>query len=186
MTRRPALLRSVAALAATWLAALAVTAISPAWACMPQPLVTLQPRASGPAGSKLTVEATSVTGTSEIRWNALDGPQLAAGVGPNLSQPITIPPAPDGLYTVLVLERRPDGSVGSTGRAAFLIGAAPAGTGAGSGGAGINPTSTRRSSPLGYPLVAAGGLGLVALGAAGGAVAARRRSAGPSSSAGAT
>lgn len=172
-----------------WLAAgVVATALAlagTAWACIPQPLATLEPRESGPAGSEVTVKALSVAGEAEIRWNGADGPLLGKATGPNFSAPVKIPEAEPGLYTVVVLERAPSGVVGSTARASFLV------TGPGGDattGSAAPGTSGRRSEPMsaaadnssseGVPLGAAvaAGMGLVGLGAIGGAAIGRRRS----------
>ncbi len=92
-----------------------------AWACVPQPLVVLSPQASGPPGSRVTVNGLAVAGTVEIRWNGIDGPRLAQATGPNFSADVTIPEASEGLYVIIVAERKPDGGLGSTGRAAFYV-----------------------------------------------------------------
>lgn len=104
--------------------------VVPGWACVPQPLINLQPNASGPAGSQVTVNGLALgQGTVEVRWNAVDGPLLAQGTGPTVSGSITIPETADGLYSVIAFNRGPDGTVGSTGRASFEVRApgAPAG-----------------------------------------------------------
>lgn len=49
------------------------------------------PVASGPAGAELTVNGYAVTGTAEIRGNALDGPLLAKADGPVFWVPGTVP-----------------------------------------------------------------------------------------------
>lgn len=112
--------RSVRLALLLW-AAVAIATAVPTWACVPQPLVTIEPSASGPPGSEVTVEVMAVSGRAEIRWNAVDGPLLATGSGPQLSAPVAIPPVPPGLYTVVVVEREPGGGLGSSGRAAFLV-----------------------------------------------------------------
>ncbi|MDQ3825084.1 MAG: hypothetical protein M3325_04810, partial [Actinomycetota bacterium] len=92
--------------------AVVLAARPPGWACVPQPLVSVLPRASAPPGGRVTVQALAVTGVQEVRWNSVDGPKLADAVGPSFSTDVTVPDVPDGLYTIIVLERRPDGSVG--------------------------------------------------------------------------
>lgn len=94
---------------------------SAAHACVPQPLIVLSPQASGPSGSRVTVNGLAVEGTVEIRWNAVDGPQLGEARGPNFSGEVVIPEASEGLHAIIVAERRPDGGLGSTGRAAFYV-----------------------------------------------------------------
>lgn len=146
---------------------------SAAWACVPQPLVTVTPQASGPSGSQVTVEAHAINGLAEVRWSAVDGPQLGTAMGPNFAIEVTIPEAPAGLYAIIVVERSPDGGLGSTGRAAFEV------TGAGSLEGGNLTSSSERSSGTTLPtsapasshpsvsgtLLLAGGASLVAVGA---------------------
>lgn len=164
-----------------WVAAsgplvVAVVSSSIAWACVPQPLITLSPMASGTAGTEVTANGYSVNGRAELRWNALDGPLLATAQGPVFSAPVKIPPAAPGLYTVLVLERGASGAIAGTGRAAFEVTSdippppSP-----------VQPSTTiaaPRSSSTSVPAGAAalGGAALLTLGALGGTVAARRRS----------
>ncbi len=169
--------------AAALLAALAAAllAASVAWGCIPQPLISVQPRSSGPAGSQVTVEGLAISGGAEIRWNSVEGPRLATASGPHFSVPVTIPQAPEGLYTVIVVERTPNGDLGSSGRAAFLV--TPAGTGAGpeapSGGGGESPTTVASgpapSSGPGVGMVAAGAAGIAVLAGLGAAWLSRRR-----------
>ena len=105
-----------------------------AWACVPQPkLVTVLPGASGPPGSKVTVDGLGFDQDRiEVRWNGRDGEVLARAQGPDFSVSATIPQAPPGLYALIVLSRRANGSIGNTGRAAFQVtgegGAGPTGT----------------------------------------------------------
>lgn len=168
--------RLIACVAASGPIAVAVVGGSTAWACVPQPLITLSPIASGTAGTEVTVNGYSVNGRAEVRWNALDGPLLATAQGPAFSAPVKIPPAAPGLYTVLVLERGAGGALGSTGQAAFeIISDIPPPPGA------LQPSTTiaaPRSSSTSGPAGAAalGGAAMLTLGAVGGTLAARRRS----------
>ncbi len=101
---------------------LVVMATGLAFACVPQPLITLTPLASGPGGTQVSLQGVAFGAVPvEIRWNTLDGPQLATTQGPQISTTVTIPPSPDGLYSILAFERRTDGSVGSSARAAFEV-----------------------------------------------------------------
>lgn len=145
-----------------------------AWACVPQPLVAIQPRASGPAGSQVTVQASAVNGDVELRWNGIQGPELGKATGPSFSLPVTIPQAPEGLYAIIAVERLADGSARSTGRAAFLV------TGAGSPAPApaALPPPPAKDTTTGGPsagVLALAALGLLGAGAAGGALATRRR-----------
>ncbi len=153
-----------------------------AWGCVPQPLIALSPQASGPPGSRVTVNALAITGLAEIRWSTFDGPQLGTAMGPNFSVEVTIPEASAGLYAIIVVERSPDGGLGSTGRAAFEV------TGASSFGSDSSTSSSGRSSgtsptnstpALSPPsvsgtLLVAGGASLVAIGAVAGSVLSKR------------
>lgn len=110
--------------------------VGPGWACVPQPLISLQPSASGPPGSQLALTGLAFgQGPVEVRWNAVDGPLLAQGSGPTISGPINVPQTPEGLYSIIAFNRAPDGTVGSSSRASFQVTAA--GT----------PTTTQASSP---------------------------------------
>lgn len=90
-------------------------------ACVPQPLITLAPAASGPVGSQLVASGYSIVGRAEVRWNALDGPLLATATGPTFVVSLTVPDSQPGLYTIVLLERGANGGLGSTGRASFLV-----------------------------------------------------------------
>ena len=168
--------RLVGWVAASGPVAVAVVGGSIAWACVPQPLITLSPMASGTAGTEVMVNGYSVNGRAELRWNALDGPLLATAQGPTFSAPVKIPPGAPGLYTVLVLQRDATGAIGSTGRAAFeVISDSPPPPGP------VQPPTTvaaPRSSSTSVPAgtAALGGAALLSLGALGGTLAARRRS----------
>lgn len=145
---------------------------SGAWACVPQPIIFVQPRASGPPGSQVTVDGQNFESSrAEIRWNAFDGPLLAAATGPNFSASITIPPAPDGLYTLIALIREASGGIGGVTRAAFQV-VGPDGVKA---GAAPVTSRARASSGVSPALAAVGGGALVALGGLGGLALTRRR-----------
>ncbi len=155
---------------------------STAWACVPQPLITLSPQASGPRGSRVTVDGLAIEGPVEIRWDAVDGPLLGKAMGPTFSAEVTIPEASEGLHAIIVAERRPDGGLGSTGRASYEVtaparssvgGEASQGTTADATTATDTASSTPPSASGG--LLLAGGAGLLAVGAIGGAVFSRRR-----------
>ncbi len=101
-----------------------LTFFGEAWACVPGsylPFVTLQP-AFGPAGSPVTVQGLNfLQAPVEVRWNALDGVRLHATHGPNFSSTVTIPEERPGLYAVVVVSRRPDGSVADIAKAMFQV-----------------------------------------------------------------
>ena len=151
-----------------------------AWACIPQPLLSVEPQASGPAGSQLSVHAQTMPGmVSEIRWNSPVGPVLATAEDKHdFTLPVTIPDAPPGLYALIAVARFTDGSVAGTGRAAFLVtdpsGAAVPGTGAPA--ARERPAAPASSDSSGPPIgLVVVGAGLVGLGGVGGAMVSRRR-----------
>lgn len=162
--------------------------VSSGWACIPQPkLVSLQPQASGPAGSRVTVQGLGFDqGPIEIRWNGSDGPQLAKAEGPNFSAEITIPSSPEGLYGVVVLGRKVDGAVGNTGTAAFQVSSRRAQNGQGAqnpldatealGDGREADRSTRAANTSLAALVAAfcAGAAVLALGGLGGVLLSRR------------
>lgn len=102
------------------LAPIAITAS--AFACIPQPLLSVQPRASGTPGTKVTAEGTGFgSGTIEIRWNSTTGAELARTVGPNFSADLAIPAVADGLYVILAFSRTASGGIDSAVRAEFLV-----------------------------------------------------------------
>lgn len=103
----------LAVAAALWAAA--------AWACLPQPTVSIQARSSGPAGSDIVVQGENFPGPVEIRWNAVDGPQLGAAPEAPFQTSVKVPAVDEGLYTVVGVTRAADGSVRSVGRTPFLV-----------------------------------------------------------------
>lgn len=154
--------------------------VSGARACVPQPLITLQPQASGPSGSEITVQALAVNGSAEIRWNGVDGQRLGDGTGPVFSTAVTIPEAPPGLYSIVVLERQADGSLGSTGRASFEV-TGPDGQSstAISESAASTTIASHDEGPSSDPapvVLITAGAGLLVLGALGGSLLRRRGS----------
>lgn len=164
-------------------AALACVALSAsAWACIPQPMITLQPRASGPPGSRVKVSGLNYgDGTVELRWNAMDGERLQTARGPVFETDITVPAVPAGLYVVLGIPRTPDGSVtGTVAVAAFDVVA--------DGAAGATPSVPQAQPHSGHSdalsvtatSAVAGGLSLVAIGLGVGILVSRRRQAVPS------
>lgn len=116
---RWATLRVVAALIAT--AAVPATA-AVAVACVPEPLISLQPISAGRSGSTVVVEGVGFgKGPVEIRWNAIAGSRLADAEGPTFTTSITVPSVPEGLYAVLALARDADGGITNAARAAFQV-----------------------------------------------------------------
>lgn len=163
--------------------ALALLAVGRAWACVPQPFVTVEPRASGPPGTEVTVEGTGFgSDPVEIRWNTLDGQRLASTGGPNFSLSVAIPDVPPGLYQIVVLSRDADASVTQKALAPFDVRE--------DGSAVVSPRSEGQpvdapgspddddSSPIPtFVAIALGGLTLTVLGGAVGATVSRPRGA---------
>lgn len=90
------------------------------FACAPQPMLSVQPRASAAPGTQVTVEGTNFEGQVELRWNGLDGALLASSTGAFVVT-IATPEAPDGLYALVALERKQDGSIGGVARTPFQV-----------------------------------------------------------------
>lgn len=135
-------------LAAAGLLALVTVAAGVAWACVPlRSFVALQPRASGPAGTQVTVVGLGFDANVpvEIRWNDIVGPQLASASGPDFRAAVTIPPAPEGLYSVIVVSRGQDGVLGSAATATFLV-TGPGGSDGSSGPPGAAPATAAGST----------------------------------------
>lgn len=172
-----------------WVVPLAVVTatigvVSAAWACVPMAkLVSLQPDSSGPSGSRVVVNGLGFEPNSvEVRWNAADGPRLGAARGPNFSVTVTIPKAPEGLHTLIAVERQQDGSIGNTGSAPFDVTArgeaqsSPGlATGRGDGPGTESPPSSERSLDPPWVALAAAGIALLAIGALGGTLITRVR-----------
>lgn len=140
------------------------------WACVPQPIITsVQPQASGAPGIRVTVVGENFEPVPvEIRWNATDGPLLGKATGPTFSVAVQIPEGEPGLYTLIALSRQTSGGVIGTARAAFQVTAGREGE----SGKGAVQSKRGGDSSDGVPASAAvaGGIGLVGIGAAGGAL----------------
>lgn len=162
-----ALRTAVAATVGVVVATVGVAAV--AWACVPQPYLVVQPRASGAVGDEVEVVGENFDpGPVEVRWNALDGELLGKAAGPSFAAKVIVPEDEAGLYSLLAISRGPQGQVVGIARVAFSLtgaepGVAPAGdaSGAGAGGSGSG-TGDSSSSPIapmafGAALVAAGG-----------------------------
>lgn len=130
--RRPPLLVLLCA-PAVGLSCLAVAAAG-AFACVVQPVMSIAPRASGPAGSRVTVTGQGFVGPVELRWNTFTGARVGSAQGPSFAVPVVIPRQSSGLYALIALGRGPDGSVVDTGRAEFLITGPGGSSAAGVGG----------------------------------------------------
>lgn len=95
---------------------------APSWACAPQPFVTLQPGASGPPGTAITIAGRNFgSGIVEVRWNAFDGSLLASTQGPEFTASASIPQAADGLYNLIIFRRDVDNSAGLSISAPFQV-----------------------------------------------------------------
>lgn len=143
-------------------------------ACVPQPLLSVEPRASGPSGTQLTVRARDVPGmNSEIRWNGAEGPVLATAESKrDFSVSVTVPDVEPGLYALVVIGRYTEGGVAGTGRAAFLV---TDGNGTSVPSAEARTTDRSEGAEGSSVGLALGGAGLLALGCIGGGLLTRRR-----------
>lgn len=153
---------------------LVLIAGSASYACVPQPFVVIHPQSSGAVGSQVTVNGQLFeTARVEIRWNATDGPLLATAQSTDFAVPLTVPSAPPGLYTLIAFSRGANGVLGSVARAEFQVtGPAPVPV---TESPVRNEAATESSNGASFASVAAA-VGLVAIGAFGGAaVVARRR-----------
>lgn len=93
-----------------------------AWGCVPQPYVVLEPRASGAAGTTVSVVGQNFgPGATELRWNGIGGPLLTKATGASFSVPLVIPSATEGVYTLVALSRSPDGGISSAVPIAFQV-----------------------------------------------------------------
>lgn len=160
------------------LASVVTVAMSTAAACVPMPFVSIQPRASGPAGSAVTVAGASFPGPVELRWNGPDGTLLGSAEGPDFSKEVKVPAAPQGLYVVFAVARDPGGGVAGTASAAFQV-TATAGAESDAQTAEVRDRGTAssarpRSGPGTEALILAG-VGLLVLGGLAGVLAARFR-----------
>lgn len=136
-----------------------------AWACIPQPVLTLLPNSSGPAGSTFSVQGDNVSGPVEVRWNSAQGQLLARLNNPAAVTRVNVPTVAPGLYVVVMLSRQANRTVGAIARAAFYV--------EGVTTAGIKPAATKDQN--GAPLAAII-IGLLMVMGAGGFVLLRRRS----------
>jgi hypothetical protein len=112
----------------------------------------------------------------EIRWNAIDGPELARTSGPDFSTEVTIPSAPTGLYAIMVISRSQGGDVAAAVATPFALSDAAA-----PGAAVANPTarSGASSGPSNVALALGGFAVLVVGGLLGMLLSGRRRRAQP-------
>ncbi|MGH2810920.1 MAG: hypothetical protein ACRDIA_08575, partial [Actinomycetota bacterium] len=98
---------------------------------MPQPMVEVLPSSSGPPGTKVKLSGVNFNpGQVEIRWNAIDGPVIGTGNGPNFSEATAaVPKVAQGLYVIFLISREEGGAVGNTARTAFEVTGDPARSG---------------------------------------------------------
>ena len=77
--------------------AVVLTAVSLAWACVPQGTLNLNPT-QGAAGSQVAASGSGFEAgaTVEIRWESRTGTLLATATGPSFNVPITIPRSATG------------------------------------------------------------------------------------------
>lgn len=159
-----------------------------AWACVPQPMLLVEPQASARPGETLMVRGLNFDRKAEIRFNGVSGPLLSSPSGERFKAKVKVPRAPGGLYTLVALNRDQSGGVSGMASAPLEIAAAggerrgdssarPGTAGSGSGQA--DDGSPDGVSPA---LAAGGGLTLIALGALTGALLASRRPRSPGSS----
>lgn len=148
------------------LIALVVGSFAPAGAEV-RGLVVVQPQPSGPPSGRVQVVGLGFEAGSgvEVRWNGIDGPVLASAVGPDFIAPATVPEAAgEGLHTVVVLSRDPNGVITDASATNFLVtdaNAAPVAVSAEVPGSGPAEGSVPPTSPGLWAAVLAG---LVVLG----------------------
>lgn len=95
---------------------------SHAWACVPQPLLFLEPRSSGPVGSEIVVRGINFgPGQTEVRWSGPQGILLATGPGGQISIPISIPASEPGLYLLTVITRDGVGAIDTSAVSSFEV-----------------------------------------------------------------
>lgn len=159
------------------LAAVMLGAASGASACFPLPLLTVEPQSSGVVGARVTIEGVDFgEGPTEVRWNAIDGPILGRGSADSFMVAVTIPAAGDGVYGIVALARRVDGSVGVKAVTPFLVTSGGGSTGPGSLSSPERSSAAPASSSTGWPVgVIVGGLAVLVIGSLGGVVLVRRR-----------
>lgn len=113
--------RAAAAAAAVLVAVLGVIT-SAAYACVPVPLVFVRVVAGSQPGDVVAVTAARMgNGTTELRWNALDGPLLGTGPGGDFQAEVTIPQVAPGVYVVVALARGQDGAIGAVAAAPVQV-----------------------------------------------------------------
>lgn len=156
------------------LTALAAAVVGPAaWACVPQPYLLVEPRSSGPPGTKVEVVGTNFeAGPPEIRWNGIDGTLLGKASSPQFSLTVAIPDDDEGLYALVAVSRGPQGQVTGVTRAAFAVTRTKSATTRTTSSPRARSTDRSSSSPVPAMLL---GATLTAAGGAGGAALTRRR-----------
>lgn len=136
-----------------------------AWACVPQPVLTVLPKSSGPAGSTFSVQGENAPAPVEVRWNSAQGQLLARSNNPAAVIRVKVPRVAPGLYVVIMLSRQADRTVGAIARAPFYV--------SGPTTAGTRPAASKDEG--GVPIVVVI-IGLLVVMGAGGLVLLRRRS----------
>lgn len=90
-----------------------------------EPLVVIEPQASGPAGQPVRVVGLGFDGGQvELRWNSTEGERLAATVGPDFTTSMVVPSGSAGFNTVVAVSRDANGRIGTAASAGFLVTAA--------------------------------------------------------------
>lgn len=167
---------SAARLVAIGLLALGVVAVSQAWACVPQPLLFVQPPASAQPGDTVTVRGVNFRERAEIRLDGIDGSRLATGKGRQFVTKLSVPRVDAGIHVLTAITRDADGGLSAAASAPLEVLRAGGGRGVGA------PPATARdsggsasSADIAPGAAAAGGAALLVLGALLGALLARRR-----------
>lgn len=129
-------------------AAVVLAAMSFAWACGPQPYISLDP-ASGTAGTVVSVAGRNFQdGTLEIRWSSANGHLLATTTGPEFSTQVTIPDAAPGSYVIMGVQYEENGDFrGTPGRATFEVQSTQASPPPDDGGSSKPPEERDRQKP---------------------------------------
>ncbi len=92
-----------------------------AWACVPASYLWMEP-ASGQSGQSVAIHGQQFEGGSvEVRWGSETGPLLATAPTANFTVTVEIPNAAAGVYIVLAITRRPDGSIREWARTPFEV-----------------------------------------------------------------
>lgn len=151
-----------------------------AWACVPQPMLLVEPRASARAGDTVTVRGLNFGRRAELRFNGVSGPLLTTASGERFKAKVRVPRARGGLYTLVALTRDQSGGVSGIASAPLEIAAAggdrrgDSSARPGTAGSGSGQTDDTSSDGVRPALAAGGGFTLLVLGGLTGALLARR------------